>query len=97
MIKYIIVTISLGLNVTLPALSLPESEDLPEEVLRTEMVLEGRSPLDGQPVNLSEYLQLREQLAQSKFPPNLSPEIRHQIFLLELLKILRTFTPLSLN
>ena len=88
-------TILLGLKTTQPALSLPESEDIPEEVLRTEIVLEGRSPLDGRPVTLSEYLRLQEQLAQSKFPPNLNPEIRHQIFLLELLKFLRTFSPLS--
>ena len=89
-----IITIILGLNTTQGVLSLPEKEDIPEEVLRTEIVLEGRSPLNGQPVNLAEYGRLRQQLAQSKFPPNLSPDITHQVFLLQLLKMIRTFTPL---
>lgn len=89
-----IITIILGLNTTQGVLSLPERGDIPEEVLRTEIVLEGRSPLDGQPVNLAEYLRLRQQLAQSRFPPNLSPDITHQVFLLQLLKMIRTFTPL---
>jgi hypothetical protein len=89
-----IITIILGLNTTQRVLSLPEKEDIPEEVLRTEIVLEGRSPLNGQPVNLAEYSRLQQELAQSRFPPNLSPQLRHQVFLLELLKMIRTFTPL---
>ncbi|TVQ46004.1 MAG: hypothetical protein EA365_06595 [Gloeocapsa sp. DLM2.Bin57] len=92
--KYIIITIILGLNTTQSALSLPDPEDIPEEVLRTEIVLEGRSPIDGEPVTLTEYVELRNQISQSRFPPNLDPEIRHQVFLLELLKFLRIFTPL---
>jgi len=93
-IVFTIITITLGLNITQSVLALPEPEDIPEEVLRPEIVLEGRSPIDGTPVNLSEYITLQNQLAQSKFPPNLSSELRQQVFLLQLLKFIRTFTPL---
>ncbi|ELR96415.1 hypothetical protein [Gloeocapsa sp. PCC 73106] len=99
MINYRIITgfgLMIGLSLAQSVLSLPPPSDIPEEILRGEIVLEGRSPIDGKPVTLSEYVQLQEQLAQSRFPPNLSPEVRHQIFLLQLLKFLRTFTPLGI-
>lgn len=93
-IQLMVVSMVISFMGTESVLSLPDPEDIPEEILRTEIVLEARSPVDGEPITLSEYVQLREKLAQSQFPPNLDPEIRHQIFLLQLLKLLRTFTPL---
>jgi len=38
-----------------PATALPPPEDLPEEILRTEIITEARSPIDGQPLTAAEY------------------------------------------
>ncbi len=39
----------------IPVLALPPAEDLPEEYLRAQIILEGRSPLDGQVLSAAEY------------------------------------------
>lgn len=75
------------------SIALPPPEDIPEEILRTEIIVEGRSPLDNKPLTASEYEQLKAELAQSKYPPELSPKIRRLIFLLELRKLGRTINP----
>ncbi|MGY6529940.1 MAG: hypothetical protein ACXITR_08425 [Cyanobacterium sp.] len=76
------------------AKALPPPEHIPEEVLRTEIIVEGRSPLDNKPLSAQEYAQLQESLRKSKFSPALSEDVRHTIFLLQLLKMFRTFNPL---
>jgi hypothetical protein len=81
----------LGAN---PGLALPPPTDLPEEVLRTEIITEGRSPLDGRPLNATEYAELQQALAQSPYPPQLNPKIRHIVFLLQIRKFLKTLMPL---
>lgn len=75
------------------SLALPPPEDIPEEILRTEIILEARSPIDGQPLTASEYAQLQARLAESPYPPNLNPEIQQLIFLLEIRRLFKTFTP----
>lgn len=77
-----------------PTMSLPPPEDMPEEVLRTEIITEARSPLDGKPLTAAEYAQLQAELAQRSIPPQLSSNIRQNIFLLQLLHLFRTVTPL---
>lgn len=79
---------------TQPAWGLPPPDEVPEEVLRTEIITEARSPIDGNPLTASEYAQLQAQLAQRSFPPQLDPKIREVIFLLRLRNFLRTVTPL---
>jgi hypothetical protein len=44
-----------------PVSALPPPEDLPEEILRTEIITEARSPIDGQPITPAEYAQLQLQ------------------------------------
>lgn len=73
-------------------MALPPSEDLPEEILRTEIIIEARSPIDGQPLTAAEYLQLQEQL-QVIPPRKLDPKIRDQIFLLRIRKALLQVFP----
>ena len=46
------------------AQALPTAEDIPEEILRTEIILEGRSPIDGQALSAAEYEELKVDLAQ---------------------------------
>lgn len=73
--------------------TLPPPEDIPEEVLRTEIILEGRSPVDGEALTATEYVELMEHLAENPNPPQLNAEIRHLIFLLKVRKMLKTFIP----
>ncbi|QUS61136.1 hypothetical protein IQE94_03030 [Synechocystis sp. PCC 7339] len=73
--------------------ALPPPDDIPEEILRTEIILEGRSPVDGEPLTATEYAELMEALAENPNPPQLSPRIRHLVFLLRVRKFFRTFLP----
>lgn len=75
------------------ALALPPPEDLPEEVLRTEIITEGRSPINGQPLSAAEYALLEEQLAQGLYAPAINPTIRHLLFLVRIRKIVKTIIP----
>ncbi|MBN3926457.1 hypothetical protein [Nostoc sp. NMS4] len=75
-----------------PVLALPPPEDIPEEILRTKIIIEARSPIDGKFLTAAEYIQLQAQL-QEVPPPKLDPKIRDQIFLLRLRKSLLQFFP----
>ncbi len=74
--------------------ALPPPEDIPEEVLRAEIITGARSPIDGSVLTPSEYAALQAELAQA--PPEkieLSPKIRRNIGLLRLRKFIKTFLP----
>ncbi|QMS91935.1 hypothetical protein HUN01_31655 [Nostoc edaphicum CCNP1411] len=73
-------------------IALPPPEDTPEEILRTKIIIEARSPIDGKFLTAAEYVQLQAQL-QEVPPPKLDPNIRDQIFLLRLRKTLFQFFP----
>ncbi|MEH1974470.1 MAG: hypothetical protein V7L02_14935 [Nostoc sp.] len=73
-------------------IALPPPEDTPEEILRTKIIIEARSPIDGRFLTAAEYIQLQAQL-QEVPPPKLDPNIREQIFLLRLRKTLFQFLP----
>jgi len=95
MTNYRFLSLSLGLTFVIakPALSLPPPEDVPEEVLRTEIIIEARSPIDGKPLTVAEYAQLKAELSEPSTPPELNPKIRQLIFLLRLRQLFRTVTP----
>ncbi|AFY36169.1 hypothetical protein [Calothrix sp. PCC 7507] len=65
--------------------ALPPPEDIPEEILRTEIILEARSPIDGKPLTAAEYAQLQEQL-QTSPPPQLNSNLRQTVYLIRLRK-----------
>ncbi|MFM6307753.1 MAG: hypothetical protein ACKPGB_05700, partial [Dolichospermum sp.] len=73
-------------------MALPPQEDIPEEILRTEIILAARSPIDGKVVTPAEYAQLQAQMATSP-PPQLSATIRQQFFLLQIRKVLLQLFP----
>ncbi len=73
-------------------IALPLPEDIPEEILRTEIILAARSPIDGKPLSAAEYAQLQAQLQQAP-PPKLNSKIRENIFLLRLRKALFQLFP----
>ncbi len=76
-----------------PAVSLPPPEEIPEEVLRTEIITEARSPVDGKPLTAAEYAQLQAQLQARPIAPQLSPKVRETILLLRLRRVIRTILP----
>lgn len=75
------------------AVALPPPEDTPEEVLRAEIILEARSPLDGEPLTAAEYAELETMLTNPEFSPTVSSDVRQLIFLLQIRRMLRTLVP----
>ncbi len=63
--------------------TLPPLLDTPEEVLRTEIILDARSPVDGKSVTAVEYAELQTQIATGA-TPQLNAKIRENVFLLRL-------------
>ena len=47
------------------AWALPPDEEINEEVLRTEIITEARSPIDGQPLTPAEYAELQAALQET--------------------------------
>lgn len=72
--------------------ALPPAEDIPEEILRTEIIIDARSPIDGSPLTAAQYTQLQEQL-QTSPPRKLDPNIRQNIFLIRIRSILLQLFP----
>lgn len=97
-IKFFLLSISItivvgfGSHWGVKAMALPPAEDIPEEILRTQIIIEARSPVDGKPLTAAEYAQLQEQL-QVIPPRQLDPKIRDQIFLLRIRKGLLQLFP----
>lgn len=75
------------------ASALPPAEDIPEEVLRTEIILEGRSPINGKPLSTKEYAELQTKLALNENSPKVNSDIQELIFLLQLRKLIKTVIP----
>jgi hypothetical protein len=70
-------------------------EEVPEEVLRQEMILEGRSPLDGAPLTATEYAELQAELERLNEPtPTVSPKLQQLVMLVKLRKFLKTVLPI---
>lgn len=88
----------LGLIGAGPVVALPPPEDLPEEVMRTEIITGARSPVDGKPLTAAEYVELQAQLQP---PPNIepliSPKLRNNIFLLRVRRLIRTVIPIPIK
>lgn len=74
-------------------LALPPPEDIPEEVLRTEIITQARSPIDGKQLTAAEYAELQAQLQDRQVTPPLSPQVRETVKLLRLRRIIRTLIP----
>jgi hypothetical protein len=87
---------SLALMATLaaPVLALPPPDEIPEEILRTEVITEARSPLTGEPISAADYAVLQERLLT--FSPNgsiVDPDIVQLIYLLQLRRWVRPILP----
>ncbi|NEP63436.1 MAG: glutathione S-transferase [Symploca sp. SIO2G7] len=78
---------------TIDQIVLPPAEDVPEEILRTEIIFEARSPLDGSPMLPADYAQLQNELAVRQTTPTLNSDIRRMIFLLEARRAFKPVIP----
>lgn len=78
--------------------ALPPPNDTPEEVLRTEVFTEARSPLNGESLSAAEYAELQAALRSTEaVPAKVSPKIRRLITLLRLRKAIRSVFPFLLR
>lgn len=75
-------------------LTLPSSKDIPEEILRHEVITEGRSELTGKILNSSEYAKAQEKLSRSSYHPEVNARLKHLVFLLKIRKMLKTIVPI---
>lgn len=76
---------------------LPPPEDTPEEILRTEIITEARSPIDGELLTAAEYAQLQALLQEDPTDPVVAAQIQEIITLLRLRRAIRTFFPFLLK
>ncbi|MBE9139830.1 hypothetical protein IQ254_21975 [Nodosilinea sp. LEGE 07088] len=75
------------------AQALPPPDDVPEEVLRTELITEARSPLDGEPIDPVNYATLQDQLRDPNIETVVNTEIAQLIQLLEFRRVLKPILP----
>lgn len=78
---------------TIDQILLPPATDVPEEILRTEIIFEARSPLDGTPMAPADYAQLQAELAAPQTTPSLTSDIRYIIFLLQARRAFKPVVP----
>lgn len=89
-----LVLVSLVANFS-SALALPPPDEVPEEILRTEIILDARSPIDGEPISADEYAELQAYLEDGAgTTPSVSSDLQHLITLLRLRKFIRIFVPI---
>jgi hypothetical protein len=74
-------------------LELPSSEEIPEEVARTEIITEARSNLDGRPINAVEYAEEQTSLRTALYAPGAPQRFRDLVILLQVRRLLRPFLP----
>ncbi len=67
--------------------------DLPEEILRTEIITGARSPMTGEVLTAAEYAELQAELADSAGTALVSEDIRYLIFLLQVRRAVRPIIP----
>ncbi len=67
--------------------------DVPEEILRTEIITGARSPITGEALNAAEYAELQAELEASAGTALVNEDIRYLIFLLQLRRAVRPIIP----
>ncbi|MFM7448858.1 MAG: hypothetical protein ACKO24_09695 [Leptolyngbyaceae cyanobacterium] len=99
LIRYTLLTIGIaGLTIDgvvgQPSVSPHPEVDLPEEVLRNQVMTGARSPMDGRPLTASEYVMLQTQIQTPPTQPErVSQKVRDLIGLLKVRKLIKTLIP----
>ncbi len=94
----LLLSVPIGWQVAIPwvcASPLPPPTDIPEEVLRAEIITEARSPIDGSALSAGEFIELaidiERQLSREAGAGAIkNPKLRETIFLLRLRGFLRS-------
>jgi hypothetical protein len=73
--------------------ALPPADEVPEEVLRTRIITEARSPIDGEPLSAAEYARLQEQLQNVNDSGMVDSDLAQLIFLLQLRRVVKPILP----
>jgi len=68
-------------------------EEIPEEILRTEIITTARSPLTGEPLSATEYAALEEQLKTQQGQPEADPTLETLLLLLQLRRLGESLVP----
>jgi hypothetical protein len=91
----VLACVSIG-NPRVQAAELPAIEpDLPEEVLRSEILLDGRSPFDGKRLTATEYAELQQEIEQANaVEPQLASQIRRLVGLIKFRKFIKQVLPI---
>ncbi|MBE9079327.1 hypothetical protein IQ241_18840 [Romeria aff. gracilis LEGE 07310] len=74
-------------------IQLPPPEEIPEEILRTEIITEARSPLNGEPLSPAAYAELQAQLEARQTTPTVRSDLRQLILLLQIRRGLKPILP----
>ncbi|MEM6451278.1 MAG: hypothetical protein AAF703_13285 [Cyanobacteria bacterium P01_D01_bin.105] len=69
------------------------AEEVPEEILRTEIITGARSPFTGEPLTAVEYAQLQAELASPAGGNLVNDDIQYLVFLLQLRQAVRPIIP----
>lgn len=95
MLRLHLLLIALGLWATVAgrALALPPMDDIPEEVLRTEVIIQARSPLDGEPLSAADYAVLQDRLRDPNVEAVVSSDLAQLVQLLQLRRVFRPILP----
>jgi hypothetical protein len=77
------------------AQTFPPTDDIPEEVLQTQVLETATSSQDGQSLAPSQYTreQQQQQIASEDVPPRLIPEVKQVVDLLRIRKLLKGILP----
>lgn len=91
----LLTSISMG-NTRVQAAELPTIEpDLPEEVLRSEILLDGRSPLDGKRLTATQYAELQQEIEKAnEVEPQITLKIRRLVGMIKLRKFIKQILPI---
>ncbi|MGF1517387.1 MAG: hypothetical protein ACFCVB_06235 [Nodosilinea sp.] len=68
-------------------------DDIPEEVLRTEVIIQARSPLDGEPLSAADYAVLQDRLRDPNVEAVVSSDLAQLVQLLQLRRVFRPILP----
>ena len=74
-------------------LAQPMTEEVPEEVLRTEIITAARSSLTGEPLSAAEYATLEEDLQSQQGLPEADPAVARLLLLIQLRQLAEPVFP----
>jgi|GEM_PF-458053 len=86
----------LNLGMATIGVALPPPEDIPEEVLRTEIIVQGRSPVTGELLTAEKFAEEQAAIAATLDQSGeiISPQIRQFLLLLRIRDLVRPVLPI---